>query len=123
MIRRPPRSTRTDTLFPYTTLFRSLAGGFAWLAESNEAGFVGRLIDAGAWAAYRPETFAVLPDGGCFFISVRKPGPPQPHPPLYETRHTHLIYAYYTQMLHRSEDRSVGKEGLSTCRYRWVTET
>src|SRR3546814_4377075 len=32
MIRRPPRSTRTDTLFPYTTLFRSkcltLAGTF-----------------------------------------------------------------------------------------------
>src|SRR3546814_1242576 len=26
MIRRPPRSTRTDTLFPYTTLFRSLQG-------------------------------------------------------------------------------------------------
>src|SRR3546814_4564428 len=27
MIRRPPRSTRTDTLFPYTTLFRSVARG------------------------------------------------------------------------------------------------
>src|SRR3546814_1445109 len=27
MIRRPPRSTRTDTLFPYTTLFRSDEGG------------------------------------------------------------------------------------------------
>src|SRR3546814_8365129 len=27
MIRRPPRSTRTDTLFPYTTLFRSLVEG------------------------------------------------------------------------------------------------
>src|SRR3546814_5709049 len=26
MIRRPPRSTRTDTLFPYTTLFRSWSG-------------------------------------------------------------------------------------------------
>src|SRR3546814_18431810 len=26
MIRRPPRSTRTDTLFPYTTLFRSITG-------------------------------------------------------------------------------------------------
>src|SRR3546814_12978836 len=26
MIRRPPRSTRTDTLFPYTTLFRSIIG-------------------------------------------------------------------------------------------------
>src|SRR3546814_17731107 len=29
MIRRPPRSTRTDTLFPYTTLFRSIARLFA----------------------------------------------------------------------------------------------
>src|SRR3546814_1203440 len=29
MIRRPPRSTRTDTLFPYTTLFRSLTPGLA----------------------------------------------------------------------------------------------
>src|SRR3546814_1943203 len=28
MIRRPPRSTRTDTLFPYTTLFRSCCGSF-----------------------------------------------------------------------------------------------
>src|SRR3546814_1558415 len=27
MIRRPPRSTRTDTLFPYTTLFRSHSEG------------------------------------------------------------------------------------------------
>src|SRR3546814_2632825 len=32
MIRRPPRSTRTDTLFPYTTLFRSL-----WAAEARGA--------------------------------------------------------------------------------------
>src|SRR3546814_8669812 len=31
MIRRPPRSTRTDTLFPYTTLFRSL---LAWAHTS-----------------------------------------------------------------------------------------
>src|SRR3546814_2208706 len=36
MIRRPPRSTRTDTLFPYTTLFRSLAMGWdtQWLGRS-----------------------------------------------------------------------------------------
>src|SRR3546814_5441023 len=33
MIRRPPRSTRTDTLFPYTTLFRS----HIWAAERVEA--------------------------------------------------------------------------------------
>src|SRR3546814_6812875 len=31
MIRRPPRSTRTDTLFPYTTLFRSEADRFEWV--------------------------------------------------------------------------------------------
>src|SRR3546814_13452978 len=29
MIRRPPRSTRTDTLFPYTTLFRSVVTSIA----------------------------------------------------------------------------------------------
>src|SRR3546814_3554536 len=34
MIRRPPRSTRTDTLFPYTTLFRSAGAGFPMLATS-----------------------------------------------------------------------------------------
>src|SRR3546814_10764287 len=39
MIRRPPRSTRTDTLFPYTTLFRSegervLAEGWKWVTTS-----------------------------------------------------------------------------------------
>src|SRR3546814_3434722 len=38
MIRRPPRSTRTDTLFPYTTLFRS----------------VGRRCGAGSWPRVRP---------------------------------------------------------------------
>src|SRR3546814_17550567 len=47
MIRRPPRSTRTDTLFPYTTLFRSVtkAGGSAQtatgvtVADNLPAGF------------------------------------------------------------------------------------
>src|SRR3546814_11881381 len=33
MIRRPPRSTRTDTLFPYTTLFRSMPALMRRLAE------------------------------------------------------------------------------------------
>src|SRR3546814_10345728 len=37
MIRRPPVSTRTDTLFPYTALFRSLSFGFDFLGQ--EAGF------------------------------------------------------------------------------------
>src|SRR3546814_3678491 len=33
MIRRPPRSTRTDTLFPYTTLFRSISNAARWLTH------------------------------------------------------------------------------------------
>src|SRR3546814_2138930 len=45
MIRRPPRSTRTYTLFPYTTLFRSRA---SWLAQVHQRrisylGFLGAL--------------------------------------------------------------------------------
>src|SRR3546814_9400263 len=40
MIRRPPRSTSTDTLFPYTTLFRSrlAEGGVSQLARKRERG-------------------------------------------------------------------------------------
>src|SRR3546814_2090765 len=37
MIRRPPRSTRTDTLFPYTTLFRSSCGPLQELRDSTVA--------------------------------------------------------------------------------------
>src|SRR3546814_20959468 len=35
MIRRPPRSTRTDTLFPYTTLFRSELADVLWSIGNN----------------------------------------------------------------------------------------
>src|SRR3546814_9733723 len=38
MIRRPPRSTRTDTLFPYTTLFRSTSTS-SWLADTGKRYF------------------------------------------------------------------------------------
>src|SRR3546814_4495355 len=44
MIRRPPRSTRTDTLFPYTTLFRSPAAP-ARNAQSQERPLVARVLD------------------------------------------------------------------------------
>src|SRR3546814_16041528 len=36
MIRRPPRSTRTDTLFPYTTLFRSISDS-AYAKKNGDA--------------------------------------------------------------------------------------
>src|SRR3546814_13190636 len=41
MIRRPPRSTRTDTLFPYTTLFRSLRDKAVVLGEPSVESFRG----------------------------------------------------------------------------------
>src|SRR3546814_21152519 len=48
MIRRPPRSTRTDTLFPYTTLFRSTgippAPGVAELLQDAQDGVSRRLM-------------------------------------------------------------------------------
>src|SRR3546814_7804050 len=52
MIRRPPRSTRTDTLFPYTTLFRSsksvsspAAKAPSGQAQSAAASAINRLVD------------------------------------------------------------------------------
>src|SRR3546814_4133167 len=51
MIRRPPRSTRTDTLFPYTTLFRSVV----WINGPTDiatlAGVDHVLVEGGAGAA------------------------------------------------------------------------
>src|SRR3546814_1940550 len=44
MIRRPPRSTRTDTLFPYTTLFRSRLRGCACLGTAGGAAGFGEFI-------------------------------------------------------------------------------
>src|SRR3546814_5020504 len=46
MIRRPPGSTRTDTLFPYTTLFRSAAGG-VHTAKRKQRGQAIRIEHAG----------------------------------------------------------------------------
>src|SRR3546814_1770710 len=69
MIRRPPRSTRTDTLFPYTTLFRSasaLQGGFGADDRSGAAALLPHLQrlyllrahagDRGAGRARRQDT-------------------------------------------------------------------
>src|SRR3546814_8454451 len=47
MIRRPPRSTRTDTLFPYTTLFRSFAGDAKLTVFGGGAAFFANCLKAG----------------------------------------------------------------------------
>src|SRR3546814_2426722 len=80
MIRRPPRSTRTDTLFPYTTLFRSVEKFFVDAGEHHTIvdSFAGRLgarnlFEVGEFnfesdgAAVFANSFAVLPEliGNC----------------------------------------------------------
>src|SRR3546814_21191759 len=73
MIRRPPRSTRTDTLFPYTTLFRSPATGRRQRSQSPAAGSRARLSLADALRRVRRLLDGVLlrdsrphrGDGGC----------------------------------------------------------
>src|SRR3546814_20238665 len=47
MIRRPPRSTRTDTLFPYTTLFRSVIYTFG--TPEQKARFLPRILSGEDW--------------------------------------------------------------------------
>src|SRR3546814_18682530 len=79
MIRRPPRSTRTDTLVPYTTLFRSRRGGDRgeWRRFPHRRGqgplCAVRRLCAGAAATglLRPDQF--LPDGAARTLSRQRP--------------------------------------------------
>src|SRR3546814_21159979 len=63
MIRRPPISTRTDTLFPYTTLFRSAVG----IPNNRDVGSGPQKI--GKWLDRRPvmtdHNCPICPDGAC----------------------------------------------------------
>src|SRR3546814_4386275 len=58
MIRRPPNSTRTDTLFPYTTLFRSEHAAF------RVAGYIQRAVGTGGDARERPHRAGHVADRG-----------------------------------------------------------
>src|SRR3546814_10957208 len=98
MIRRPPRSTRTDSLFPYTTLFRSGAAQavrIALGADRQDDRFGGdgvalRGLDAkGALRAGDLDHLGIIDDPDLVDRAVR------------------------------SEERRVGKECVSTCRSRW----
>src|SRR3546814_12861674 len=101
MIRRTARSTRTDTLFPYTTLFRSGVGaarqvdddGIVGAAQRLEQGVdgVGIVLHLGGEVLLRRHDRQVLGELG------RSAGDEKA----------------------RSEERRVGKESVSTCRYRW----
>src|SRR3546814_13742859 len=60
MQRRPPRSTRTDTLFPYTTLCRSLPKRMEWMSREVEDTI------ARSQAVIAPPSVAVHSDVGFF---------------------------------------------------------
>src|SRR3546814_19383335 len=106
MIRRPPRSTRTDTLFPYTTLFRSTAQYTAITGieplrgalAAHMAGVYGSATGAGAIGPGN-----VLVTAGCnqaYSLAL-------------------MALARRGDEVIRSEERRVGKECVSTCRSRW----
>src|SRR3546814_11324881 len=93
MIRRPPRSTRTDTLFPYTTLFRSIL-----------------LADA---VSYNEKTDTVSASGNVVLL--------EPSGEVVFANYVELTDDMKNGFIEniRSEERRVGKECISTCRSRW----
>src|SRR3546814_19311312 len=103
MIRRPPISTRTDTLFPYTTLFRSVA---VQVDRMVPGGVVGELEHAGPAVLEREHRIHDVARGGDTVDG--------PDPAVLHALH-HAAHASH----HRSEERRVGKECVSTCRSRW----
>src|SRR3546814_20727212 len=105
MIRRPPRSTRTDTLFPYTTLFRSVDRCHGRDLHVDHAG-----LGAVGLPFYR--SYADGWQGSCAegrlkqdqrFACAQAPT---------DGRHRSTFAA-------RSEERRVGKECVRTCSTRW----
>src|SRR3546814_136633 len=66
MIRRPPRSTRTDTLFPYTTLFRSRGAEIVryTIAAMHRCGVVG-IVDGEARREISGEVDLAAVSKGC----------------------------------------------------------
>src|SRR3546814_14895292 len=115
MIRRPPRSTRTDTLFPYTTLFRSF--------DLNRPTIVALLY----LASFLTGITALI---GLVLAYVWKNEPHEPWEPSHYSFHIRsfwygllgaIICGILTLILIglRSEERRVGKEGVSQCRSRW----
>src|SRR3546814_21158338 len=108
MLRRPPRSTRTDTLFPYTTLFRSVLPPPPPVTADAATVNKGRdLYNGYCGMCHGPNAMSggVIPD-------LR-----------YLTPEKHKIFngilagAYASKG--RSEESRVGKECGSPCRLRW----
>src|SRR3546814_13071420 len=115
MIRRPPRSTRTDTLFPYTTLFRSQL-------DAGDVALAGRALEGQAATMQIDQRLRQRQaQAGALGLAVQR----LVH--LAEGRH-HLVEVLgrdadagvrYLDDDARSAERRVGKECVSPCRSRW----
>src|SRR3546814_11695824 len=128
MIRRPPRSTRTDTLFPYTTLFRSTGvirnRKFAFAALACTA------LSSPAFAQDAAPADVARGEDAIVVTAARTILPPNALPLTIEVIDKDALDqqlaisgsvtdAVSTLTPSRSEERRVGKEGGSTCRSRW----
>src|SRR3546814_13143939 len=71
MIRRPPRSTRTDTLVPYTTLFRSTPPAFSVTAAETYYGSMAQNWERAAMVKARPVAGDI--DAGQAFLRSMRP--------------------------------------------------
>src|SRR3546814_14750378 len=96
MIRRPPRSTRTDTLFPYTTLFRSDLAVYSPHPDEQRR-----------WLRAGPLRLRVV--GRCRGERVRQPGrPDRPGRPEHPRDHPHAVgCAWLRSEEHTSELQSL----------------
>src|SRR3546814_16947948 len=104
MLRRPPRSTRTDTLFPYTTLFRSHE-----IFSAN----LDRLDDLQSQHEAAKEALTAASESLTAITADREQLADQ-----LEAGRTKVVEAK-AALDKRSEERRVGKECVSTCRSRW----
>src|SRR3546814_13819068 len=122
MIRRPPRSTRTDTLFPYTTLFRSTLerptrGGAAVVSEHGDLRRLDRACGDQDWLGTRAHnTFDLGADmiGREFLAGAA----------LADHHDAGIRFAPKDRFDDpaRSEARRVGKECGQTFRFRWTAD-
>src|SRR3546814_19064315 len=104
MTRRPPRSTLTDTLFPYTTLFR---------ANHHQTTSFDGVFD-GSGQPLAGETIMTLTH-----IQISNAKPMEKAYKMADSDALYLLVRPNGAKLWRSEARRVGKECVSTCRSRW----
>src|SRR3546814_15098424 len=110
MIRRPPRSTRTDTLFPYTTLFRSTGLDLIEPALAGEQGAKPLIGAIEQRCIVEREIGAAMIGGEMRALAQRQCG-------VAPREKIEAMRADTVEQ--RSEERRVGKEIVGTCRYRW----